>query len=226
VNVSRSELSRIVVAIDPAGSANEDSDDTGIIVVAKGPHRVEEQAEVKCQYPDCGGHGYVLDDRTCHLLPHEWAAVALDAYDYWKADRVVAERNFGADMVENTVRAVRRGVPFTAEWASRGKRVRAEPVAALYEQGRIHHLGIFEELEQEQQTWTPDERWSPNRLDALVWGLTNLGLIKGGPGALLTAKGEVPRNTVSQRERELNGGRDSRQLPPHLRRLARNSGLR
>src|ERR1039458_1250386 len=200
MQVSRSELTRIVVAIDPAGSANEDSDDTGIIVVAKGPHRVDELAEVKCQFPDCGAHAYVLDDRTCHLLPHEWAAIALEAYDDWQADRIVAERNFGADMVEGTIRAVRMGVPFATEWASRGKKVRAEPVAALYEQGRVHHLGIFDELEQELQTWTPDEKWSPNRLDALVWGLTHLGLIKGGPGSMQTAKGEIPRNTVSQGE--------------------------
>lgn len=227
MQVSRSELQRIVVAIDPAGSANEDSDDTGILVVAKGPHRVDEMAEVKCQFPDCIGHGYVLDDRTCHLLPHEWARVALAAYDYWEADRIVAEVNFGADMVGNTIHAVREGVPYATVRATRGKLLRAEPIAALYEQGRIHHLGIFDELEQEQQTWTPDERWSPNRLDALVWGLTYLGLAgKGGPGSLHTAKGEIPRNSVSAAERATVGSREFHELPKHLQRLTRRQGLR
>ena len=178
IRVTRSDLKRIVVAIDPAGTSNEDSDDTGIVVVARGPHQ-----DSTCKLGGvCTGHGYVLDDQTCHLKPHGWAKRAIDAYDKWEADRIVAEVNYGGEMVEATVRAVRVGVPYDTVHASRGKKVRAEPVSALYEQGRFHHLGVFPELETELATWTQDSDWSPNRLDALVWGATYLGLI-GGQGS-------------------------------------------
>ena len=182
IQVSREDLGRIVVAIDPAVTANEDSDDTGIVVVARGPHQ-----PATCQIPYCPGHGYVLADETCHLLPAEWAKLAVRTYDHWQADRIVAEVNNGGDMVGTVIHAVRAGVPYASVTATRGKRIRAEPCSALYEQGRVHHIGVFPELEQEQETWTPDANWSPNRLDALVWGLTYLGLVGGQGDAFLTA---------------------------------------
>lgn len=185
MDISRSDLGRIIVAIDPAGSSNEDSDDTGIIVVARGPH--VDLPDKPCTIQHCPGHGFVLEDRTCHVAPHEWARIAIAAYDDWKADRIVAEVNFGADMVEGTIHAVRAGVPFAKVNATRGKRLRAEPIAALSEQNRIHFLGVFPELEQQLNTWDPElSKDSPDRLDALVWGFTYLNLI-GGQGAGFTA---------------------------------------
>jgi phage terminase large subunit-like protein len=182
VEISRSDLKRIVVAVDPAVTATEDSDDTGIVVVARGPHQPS-----TCQIPYCPGHGYVLDDQTCHLLPAEWAKLTVQVFDKWQADRIVAEVNNGGDMVGTVIHAVRAGVPYAKVTATRGKQVRAEPASALSEQGRVHFVGTFPELEQELTTWTPDAKWSPNRLDALVWGLTYLGLVGGVGDAFLMA---------------------------------------
>jgi phage terminase large subunit-like protein len=187
MDVSREDLRRIVVAVDPAVTANEDSDDSGVIVVARGPHQSE-----TCSITGCSAHGYVLDDRTCHLIPAELSRLVVDTFDDWQADRVVAEVNNGADYIGALIHAVRVGVPYSDVRATRGKQTRAEPVSALYEQGRVHHLGVFPELELELETWTPDAKWSPNRLDALVWGLTSLGLIGYGPGRLLVPQGRVP----------------------------------
>ena len=116
-------LLRIVVAIDPAATAGEDADETGIIVAGK----------------DGAGHGYVLADASGRYSPADWAKAAILAYRRHSADRIVAEVNNGGDMVEATLRMVDPNVPFTAVHASRGKVTRAEPVAALYEQGRVHH---------------------------------------------------------------------------------------
>ena len=175
IAVGRSELRRVLVAIDPATTHGEEADDTGIIVVARGPHKGD-----RCQLQSitgrCPGHGYVLADLTCHVAPHEWARRAIDAYDRWDADRIVAEVNNGGDMVGETIHAVRAGVSYLAVNASRGKRIRAEPVAALDEQGRLHYQD-FPRLVDELVSWTQDAGWSPNRLDALVWGCTALGLI-------------------------------------------------
>lgn len=127
------DFSRIVVAIDPGISAAEDKDETGIIVAAK----------------DRNEHAYVLADHSGHYLPVEWAQIAIDQYRNPErpADRIVAETNNGGEMVENTLRMVDPGVPFKAVTASRGKVVRAEPVSALYEQRRVHHIGMFPVLE-------------------------------------------------------------------------------
>lgn len=184
IQVSRSDFTRIVVAVDPAATANEDSDDTGIVVVARGPHQPS-----TCKIPFCPGHGYVLADRTSEtkLLPAEWAKLAIAVYDEWQADRIVAETNNGGDMVGTLMHAVRAGVPYSKVTATRGKVLRAEPCSALYEQGRVHHLGVFPELKAEMTTWTPDSKWSPNRVDALVWGLTFLGLVGGIGSAFQTA---------------------------------------
>lgn len=162
-------LSRVVVAVDPAVTSNDKSDETGIVVCAKG----------------ADGHGYVLEDGSGKFTPLEWATRAVALYDKWGADRVVAEVNNGGDLVEANLRQVRKAVPFTAVRASRGKVIRAEPVSALYEQGRCHHVGNHPGLEDQMTTWdgTTGEK-SPDRVDALVWGMTDLIVAGIDPGAL------------------------------------------
>lgn len=153
------DLKRIVVAIDPAVTSGEDSDQTGIIVAGLG----------------VDGLGYVLADRTCRMSPAGWAERALTALDEFQADRIVAEVNNGGDMVEHTIRSVRRNAPYKKVHASRGKRVRAEPIAALYEQARVKHVAGLSELEDQMVTFLPEGNdASPDRVDALVWALTDL----------------------------------------------------
>ena len=161
-------LRRIVVAIDPAATANADSDETGIVVAGVDDH----------------GHGYVLEDRSMKGSPAEWASAAVTAHHVHKADRIVAEANQGGDMITHTLRTVDASAPVKLVHASRGKRTRAEPVAALYEQGRVHHAGTFPELEDQLCTWTPDGP-SPDRLDALVWALTELMVGSREPQAVV-----------------------------------------
>jgi phage terminase large subunit-like protein len=156
-------LTRIVVAIDPAVTSGEDADETGIIVAGISADR----------------HGYVLEDLSGRWTPHQWATRALAAYRKFAADRIVAEVNNGGDMVEATLRTVDGDAAFKAVRASRGKTVRAEPVAALYEKGRIHHLGALPNLEDQLCSFTVDfdrtrHGGSPDRLDALVWAITEL----------------------------------------------------
>ena len=156
-------LARIVVAVDPAVTSGEDADETGIVVVGK----------------DHQGHGYVLADASGRYQPIEWAKIAIAAYQAHHADRIVAEVNNGGEMVENTIRMVDPNVPFTAVRASRGKVTRAEPVSALYEQGRVHHVGTFPQLEDQMTNFTSDfdrqaAGYSPDRVDALVWAATEL----------------------------------------------------
>lgn len=157
------DMSRVVVAVDPPGGATEAG-----IVAAGVTHR--------CVCGVKGSHAYVLADVSGKGSPDTWGQAAVDLYDEMEADRIVGEVNYGGDMVEKVVRSVRSGISFSAVRATRGKAVRAEPVVALYEQGRIHHIGTFGDLESEMTTWTPDASWSPNRLDALVWAITELGL--------------------------------------------------
>lgn len=162
------ELRRIVVAVDPAMTSGDDADETGIIVAGKG----------------ADGHGYVLTDLTCRLSPDGWARRAVDAYHEHAADRLVAEVNNGGDLVAHTIRTVDRTVSYKAVHASRGKRVRAEPVSALYEQGKVHHVGGFAALEDQMCTFVPDlTDGSPDRVDALVWVLTDLMLTRPQWGA-------------------------------------------
>jgi phage terminase large subunit-like protein len=127
------------------------------------------------------GDLYVLADRTLRASPDGWARTAVDLYDAVEGDRVVAEVNNGGDLVEHVLRTVDPSVPYRKVTASRGKRLRAEPVAALYEQGRVHHVGQLGELEDQMVSWVPVESggkqtWSPDRLDALVWAVTDLVL--------------------------------------------------
>jgi predicted phage terminase large subunit-like protein len=156
------DCSRIVVALDPAASNNEGSDETGIVVAGA----TDEQM-------------YVLDDLSGRYQPHEWARKAIDAYHRHKADRIVAEVNNGGQMVEATIRAIDPRVSFKAVHASRGKVVRAEPIAALYEQRKVHHHGCFGTLEDQMCAFTTDfdrgrAGYSPDRVDALVWALSEL----------------------------------------------------
>lgn len=148
---------RVVVAVDPAVSSGEGSAETGIVVAALAQN----------------GHVAVLDDVSLKGTPLEWANAAVKAFVDYRADRIVAEVNQGGDLVAGNIFAVNPSVPFRAVRATRGKMVRAEPVSALYEQGRVHHLGTFPTLEDQMVTWVPGEK-SPDRMDALVWALTEL----------------------------------------------------
>lgn len=161
------ELQRIVIAIDPAVTSHDDSDETGIIAAGLG----------------IDGHGYILDDKSLRGSPDAWASVAIALYHALGADRVVAEVNNGGDMVESTLRIVDSNVSYTKLHASRGKIARAEPVSALYEQGRVHHVGPFPHLEDQMCLYVPGEaKKSPDRMDALVWALTELIVDSGGIG--------------------------------------------
>ena len=156
------DLERVVVAIDPSGTKGEDNGDSvGIVVAGKG----------------VDGFGYVLADRTCSLSPEGWGRRAVEAYHEFKADRIVAEKNFGGDMVRFVVQAADRNVAYEDVTASRGKVVRAEPIAALYEQERVKHAGLFPELEDQMAAFTRSGYMgdkSPDRVDALVWALSDL----------------------------------------------------
>lgn len=153
------DLVRVVVAIDPAVTSGEDSDETGIIAAGLG----------------ADGLAYVLADRTCRMSPDGWARRAVTAFDEYRADRIIAEVNNGGDLVEATIRTVRKGIPYRKVTASRGKRVRAEPIAALYEQGRVRHAPGLQALEDQMLTFLPEgTEGSPDRVDALVWALTEL----------------------------------------------------
>jgi phage terminase large subunit-like protein len=154
------DLKRVVVAIDPAVTSGDDSDLTGIMVVGQG----------------VDGDAYVLADLSCRDTPDGWARRAVAAYDKWNADTIVAEVNNGGDLVQSVIATVDRRARYRAVRASRGKRTRAEPVAALWEQGRAHLVGSHPELEDQLITWTPDSGSSPDRLDALVWGVTETAL--------------------------------------------------
>jgi len=152
-------LKRIVVAIDPAVTSNPDSAESGIIVAGLG---VDDQF-------------YVLADLSLIASPQGWATVAIQAYYHFKADRVIAETNNGGDLVEAVIRQVDHNVSYRKVTASRGKAIRAEPISALYEQGRVHHVGMFSGLEDQMCDWDPlESKYSPDRLDGLVWALTDL----------------------------------------------------
>lgn len=148
---------RIVVAVDPAATNNDTSDETGIVVCGI----------------DSLKRGYVLEDVTVKASPAMWASRAIDAYHRWQADAIIVEVNNGGDMVEHTIKTQDKGVRVKQVRASRGKHTRAEPIAALYEKDQIMHAGSFHELEDQMTSWVPGDE-SPDRLDAMVWGFTNL----------------------------------------------------
>lgn len=160
------DFERIVVAVDPAATSGEEADETGIVCVGV------------ARDDDGVARGYVLADRSLRGSPEEWASTAVSLYREYDADRIVAEKNQGGEMVEAVLRSVDRQVPITLVHASRGKVVRAEPISSLYEQGRIHHVGRFDKLEDQMCLFSRDVDRSPgnspDRVDALVWGLTHL----------------------------------------------------
>lgn len=157
---------RTFVAVDPAVTANEKSDETGIVVV--GTH---------------AGKGYLLEDASGRYTPNEWAAKVVELYRKHHCAEVVAEVNQGGDMVEGTIRSLDPTVRVVSVRATKGKYVRAEPVYALYQRGIIHHVGYFPKLEMQMVSFNPDQQQSsPDRLDALVWGFTHalVNQIQGG----------------------------------------------
>lgn len=150
-------LNRVVVAIDPEATSTEDSSETGIVIAGEGSN----------------GHFYVMRDASLRATPNVWAAEAVNAYHDLEADRIIGEVNNGGEMIEAVIRNLDANVSYTAVRATRGKITRAEPISALYEQGRVHHVGCFPELEDQMANYTPGEK-SPDRMDALVWALTFL----------------------------------------------------
>ena len=177
------DLVRVVVGIDPATSSNETSSETGI--VAAGMDRFKQI--------------YVLDDYSLQGRPSEWAQKAIELYNLHDADRIVAEVNQGGDMVETTLRIEAPAISIKQVRATKGKYTRAEPVSALYEQGRVSHVGGFSELEDQMCTWVPTDAKSPDRIDALVWAITELALKNNGRKA--TAKARVKNIYPSQKRK-------------------------
>jgi len=145
----------VYVAIDPAVTANASSDETGIVAVGLGAN----------------GHIYVLADASLRDTPHNWATAAVSSFHKAQANMIAYESNQGGDMVAHTIATVDGRIPLRAVHASRGKHTRAEPIAALYEQGKVHHVGFFPEMEDQMCEWEPGSD-SPDRMDALVWGCT------------------------------------------------------
>jgi len=167
------DLDRIVVAIDPAATAKDTSNETGIIVAGSK-----------------GDRGFVLEDLTMRGSPLEWAGKAVDAYHRWEADAIVVETNQGGDMIATTIRTVDSTVRIKEVHAARGKQTRAEPCVSLYEQNRIFHCGTFTTLEDQMASWVPHLMESPDRLDALVWALTDLLLGRKAPPTVVPASME------------------------------------
>ena len=162
-------LVRVVVAIDPAVTANATSDETGIVAAGIASN----------------GDYYILDDKSIRTTPDAWARVAVELYHKHQADKIVAETNNGGDMVILLLKQVDASISTKKVTATRGKQLRAEPISSLYEQGKVHHVGYFSELETQLCEWTPQSAESPDRLDALVWALTELN--SGGASMIALA---------------------------------------
>ena len=157
------DMARVVVGVDPSGGDEDGNDEQGIVVAGKG----------------VDGDFYVLSDRSCKLSPDGWGKRTVAAGVEFRADRIVCEANFGGDMVVANVKVAAAALDVEVAVkkisASRGKAARAEPIAALYEQGRVHHVGTgLEALESQMRNWTPESGWSPDRLDAAIWACTEL----------------------------------------------------
>lgn len=175
--VEKNELVRIVVGVDPAGTSGNGSDMTGIVVVGLG----------------WDGNAYVLQDGSIKGTPEQWAAQVANLYDRWDADLIVAEKNYGGEMVEHTIRTARRNLPVKMVNATRSKIIRAEPVQMLYLQKKVFHNGDGDQnslkfLEEQMCDYKPETRKSPDRMDALVWALTELMKLSGGGGGTITVK--------------------------------------
>jgi phage terminase large subunit-like protein len=162
------DMVKIVVAVDPGlSTTTERMTETGIVVAGLGSDR----------------RGYILADLSEERpSPDTWAKIVVNAYKTFRADRIVAEVNNGGDLVEHTIRTVDPKVPYKKVYASRGKQTRAEPISALYEQGRVSHVGTFHALEDQMCAWVPGDP-SPDRMDAVVWALTEI-MLGGGIGEI------------------------------------------
>lgn len=172
------EMQRIVVAVDPSGTRGDGGgDDIGIVVAGLG----------------VDGHGYILEDGTCQMSPEGWGRRAVSLYHHHGADRIVGERNYGGDMVRFTVATADKNAAYKEVVASRGKAVRAEPISALYEQGKVHHVGHFPDLEDQMCNFTASGYVgdnSPDRADAAVWALTELMIQPGFEYGMLGVVGQ------------------------------------
>ena len=182
------DMQRIVVAVDPAMTSGDSADETGIVVVGRDAH----------------GQAYVLEDASVHGSADEWGRASVAAYYRWKADRIVVEINQGGDLVERVIRTVDSSVAIKTVRATRGKVVRAEPVAALYEQGKVWHAAVFEELERQMTMFTTDfdplkMGYSPDRVDALVGGLTEL-MVELQTDGIIAYYAEQAKIVKAQRE--------------------------
>jgi predicted phage terminase large subunit-like protein len=154
------DLAEVVVGVDPAAESGEDNDETGIIVAGRG---VDDR-------------GYVLDDRSCRLPPAGWGQRVVDAYYANEADHVTVETNNGGEMAEYVIRSIDANIPVKRVRASRGKITRAEPIATMYEKGRVSHVGTFADLEDQMTSYVQGAADSPDRMDALVWALSDVML--------------------------------------------------
>jgi phage terminase large subunit-like protein len=151
-------LVRVVIGVDPAVTSSDTSDETGIIAAGI----------------TSDGNYYILDDKSLRASPDAWARAAVNLYHERSADKIIAETNNGGDMIIMLMKQVDPSIAVKKVTATRGKQLRAEPISSLYEQGRVHHVGYFEQLEMQMCEWTPLSSESPDRLDALVWALTEL----------------------------------------------------
>ena len=152
------DMQEVVIGIDPAVTGNEKSDMTGIIAAGK----------------SSDGRFFILADASVKASPLQWSLQVNKLYEFFQADRVVGEVNQGGDLIETVLRQTAPHIPFKAVRASRGKFMRAEPIAALYEQNKVFHAGNYPELEDQMLNYTPNSTKSPDRLDAMVWALTYL----------------------------------------------------
>lgn len=166
VSTAGGSFTRVVVGVDPAVTSAVNSDSTGIVIVAQAHN----------------GEYYVIADETLCASPDVWARAVVEAYHTHNADRVIGEVNQGGDLIESVIRTIDKTVAFRAVRATRGKTIRAEPIAALYEQGKVHHVGLLTELEDQMCEWVPNDKTqkSPDRMDALVWAITDLMEHTGG----------------------------------------------
>jgi phage terminase large subunit-like protein len=162
-------MALITVAIDPAATASETSDETGIITVGMVRHW-----DAAIRHPD-KSHGFVLNDRSGVYLPTEWGRKAIAAYKFYKANRVVGEINNGGEMVRHVIHSIEDTIPFKPVTATRGKKLRAEPISSLWAEERMHMVGIYPKLEDQMTTWDPEnpDDFSPDRMDALVYAATD-----------------------------------------------------
>jgi predicted phage terminase large subunit-like protein len=171
VNKAPDEMLWVSVGVDPAVTSNKDSDETGIVVAGRA-------------WCNCKGalekHYFVLQDATVGIVaPTVWASAAVNAYHNHKANVIAAEVNNGGDLIQTLIRGIDSTIPVRKLHASRGKLTRAEPVSMLYEQGKVHHVGAFPALEDQMTTYVAGMGDSPDRMDALVWAITELSRMGG-----------------------------------------------